>query len=1025
MRWRSTFSAALAATIILSGGQSILAPPSASAAAGAAATTTVTGTISYLDRNGTKHPARVIAVQVVDQVSASSSAVLQTVTTDTAGHYTATVPTTRADGTPTEVVVDAFSAYTLTGSVGYSVHADGASPYMIPPLPAAAATGTAMTINLTANNTTASGDAFAVADALDSAMEYTARVNHGALFPLVNYYFPAPPGDTFLDPTRVNTVDLAQSDAFDWDVILHEYGHYLAENLGFLIPGVGGEHYPGENDELLSGLTKTTGLELAWNEGFATFFSLMAQNVEASVDPSEPTIPYAHDSVYDDNDETAPYADLHIDLATDAGSDGVGEDDEVSISRALWQFYQDGPMSDIAIITALAKADPQSFSDAVKVLLPLAGAAPFDSPAGVSPAAEKRAVALGCILAVPTETTIAPTITSPIPGTAADPDQPPMITWDANGGGQNLDSFTVQFWNQNYTTLLDELMVPSGQTSFTPDATEWKNKIVGGTDADGSPPSAINILVTGKSTANAPQTGPYQSCNLTMPVQHVDLVFAIDTTGSMSPYIDSAVASANAIVSSLADDGIDYRIAVVDFKDVDSTLAGCPADPYAARTDLDFSADNTAIQNALAALPANVGGGCDIPEDVYSGIEQGIGMSWRPDAKKAIILLGDAPGHDPEAHSGYTLAKVQADAAAVDPVEVFPILIGDDPTAHAFDQALANATGGQTVDATADPSQVGPAILTAIQAIAAEPVADAGGPYTGTVGAPVTFDASASFSPDDTITSYAWDFTGSGIFTAATGPTTTFTYSAPYNGKVTVRVTDSHGRTAEATATATITGGAAPKVTVDQVVNGTEEKSASPIASPPLTTTASGELVLAFVSADGPTGQRQKITGVTGGGLTWTLASRADMVKGTGTAEVWQAYATTPLKGAVVKAALQDKDWDGAITVVTFTGAAPKVGAAGNDGARKGTPSVSLVTTRNGSLIMAAGHDWSHATAETPGPGQTIVTQNLDTRVNDTYWVQQTTTIATAGTTVTVGDTAPTDNRWELAAIEVCPASTS
>jgi hypothetical protein len=40
--------------------------------------------------------------------------------------------------------------------------------------------------------------------------------------------------------------------------------------------------------------------------------------------------------------------------------------------------------------------------------------------------------------------------------------------------------------------------------------------------------------------------------------------------------------------------------------------------------------------------------------------------------------MGDAPGKDPEPHSGLTLAKVQAHAKAVDPAIVDPILVGSD-----------------------------------------------------------------------------------------------------------------------------------------------------------------------------------------------------------------------------------------------------------------------------------------------------------------------------------------------------------
>jgi hypothetical protein len=73
----------------------------------------------------------------------------------------------------------------------------------------------------------------------------------------------------------------------------------------------------------------------------------------------------------------------------------------------------------------------------------------------------------------------------------------------------------------------------------------------------------------------------------------------------------------------------------------------------------------------------------------------------------------------------------------------------------------------------------------------------AGGPYTGTVGVPVSFDATASTTPAGAgPLSYAWDLTGSGTFTDATGATPQFTFSQPRSGLVGVRVTNAAGASA-------------------------------------------------------------------------------------------------------------------------------------------------------------------------------------------------------------------------------------
>ncbi|GAA1984331.1 vWA domain-containing protein [Catenulispora subtropica] len=207
-------------------------------------------------------------------------------------------------------------------------------------------------------------------------------------------------------------------------------------------------------------------------------------------------------------------------------------------------------------------------------------------------------------------------------------------------------------------------------------------------------------------------------------VPKVDLVFAIDTTGSMSPYIDATVTAANTILDDLSGKGTparlaDFRIGLVDYKDVDSEIPGCPPD-YDAVVDLNFATKRTDIVNALGTLPGKVGGGCDIPEDVLSGVQTAVNYPWRNGVTKAIVTMGDAPGHDPENHSGLTSASVIAAANAVDPASVYPILVGYDTSATSFMTHLATGTGGQTFSSNA-PGGVGGALVAAITQITNTP----------------------------------------------------------------------------------------------------------------------------------------------------------------------------------------------------------------------------------------------------------------------------------------------------------------
>ncbi|NQT24947.1 choice-of-anchor D domain-containing protein [candidate division KSB1 bacterium] len=77
------------------------------------------------------------------------------------------------------------------------------------------------------------------------------------------------------------------------------------------------------------------------------------------------------------------------------------------------------------------------------------------------------------------------------------------------------------------------------------------------------------------------------------------------------------------------------------------------------------------------------------------------------------------------------------------------------------------------------------------------PVADANGPYTGTVGQSITLDGSASYDPDsgDSIVSYEWDLDNDGQYDDATGVTVQNTWYSVYSGTIGLRVTDSFGET--------------------------------------------------------------------------------------------------------------------------------------------------------------------------------------------------------------------------------------
>ena len=206
---------------------------------------------------------------------------------------------------------------------------------------------------------------------------------------------------------------------------------------------------------------------------------------------------------------------------------------------------------------------------------------------------------------------------------------------------------------------------------------------------------------------------------------------------------------------------------------------------------------------------------------------------------------------------------------------------------------------------------------------------------------------------------------------------------------------------------------------VDQLVTTNQTAKGTSVASTTFSTTAPNELLVAFISSDGPPAAgAQAFASVTGGGLTWQLRRRTNAQFGT--SEIWQAVAPAALTNAKVTATRLSGSYQGTITVATFTGAdTAALGATGTANGATGAPSVSLTTTRPGSWVWGAGSDWDRATARTVGPGQTKVAEFLAS-VGDTFWVQrQTATTAAAGTPIALGATAPANDRWNLASIEI------
>ena len=156
-------------------------------------------------------------------------------------------------------------------------------------------------------------------------------------------------------------MNIFKHDAYNWDVILHEYGHHIANELKLQAPASeGNKHKAFEN--LISSLGKAKGIRKAWSEGLATYLGTAAPKVfskdfaqqkeytngdsQASLLPAivgdtSYTFPYKlkkgdppRNAVDIENSYISPLSKLEQPQTFP----GSGEGDEISIARILWDL---------------------------------------------------------------------------------------------------------------------------------------------------------------------------------------------------------------------------------------------------------------------------------------------------------------------------------------------------------------------------------------------------------------------------------------------------------------------------------------------------------------------------------------------------------------------------------------------------------------------------------------------------------------------------------------------------------------
>ncbi|HEU4726771.1 MAG TPA: vWA domain-containing protein [Kofleriaceae bacterium] len=164
----------------------------------------------------------------------------------------------------------------------------------------------------------------------------------------------------------------------------------------------------------------------------------------------------------------------------------------------------------------------------------------------------------------------------------------------------------------------------------------------------------------------------------------VDVVFAVDTTGSMGGLLEGAKRTVWSIATHIrkTDPGAQLRVGLVAYRDI--------GDDYVTR-DLALTSDLDAVFAELSSYRA--AGGGDTPEDVDAALDDTLHkMAWRADARKLVFLVGDAP---PASRGDVPRFDVLAREAGERQILLNTIRCGWDPDTERAWQQIAELGHGQ------------------------------------------------------------------------------------------------------------------------------------------------------------------------------------------------------------------------------------------------------------------------------------------------------------------------------------------
>lgn len=455
------------------------------------ADTYIEGTLSWVDDNDQYHPLIGVKVDIYDNDNKIVMNKLGTVYTNDEGKYyfgfvndSGSIEKgydlsikVKAGDDNVHMKKDLFSDYEMESDL--DAHAN-------------VSTGSTTIINMAVDMSTNLGKAFQITQAAMTARNFAREMMNGNTPSEVKIEFTNDDGCSY--SPIFNTIYITQANKSryglyaysSWDVIMHEYGHHVQEDIN-ITDSPGGSHtITGNNADDRD--NKDEGIKLAWGESWPTVFGIIAQKYY--IDELS-NITAVGDDAY------SSYNGAQYDL--DNSTDAFGEACEGAIISVLWKIFDENfgteqnteSQTDEGGISfgfhewwdVTTSGEAKTFSEFINDFY-------LSYPNYIDEMGEllsRYKMAPSAVFEAETELS----------------STPPTFSWNAQGGSEKFpnNSFSIIIYNDDFSEYI--LTPTTTVTNLTLSSTIWNQVLnMSGT--------TIHVGVVGCQT-NSPSTGPYIS----------------------------------------------------------------------------------------------------------------------------------------------------------------------------------------------------------------------------------------------------------------------------------------------------------------------------------------------------------------------------------------------------------------------------------------------------------------------------------------------------------------------------------